>query len=32
MRDGVTMKVQGIKEISDMFKKVPKQVDQDKIW
>ncbi len=28
----ITMKVQGIKEIEAMFRQVPKQVSQDKIW
>ena len=32
MADGITMKVQGIKEIEAMFRQVPKQVSQDKIW
>tara|TARA_R100000655_G_scaffold93026_1_gene134257 strand:- start:51 stop:632 length:582 start_codon:yes stop_codon:yes gene_type:complete len=32
MADGVTMNVQGIKEIREMFKQMPKQVTQDSIW
>tara|TARA_R100000664_G_C2712431_1_gene108740 strand:- start:341 stop:868 length:528 start_codon:yes stop_codon:yes gene_type:complete len=32
MADRVTLKVQGIKEIEQMFKEVPKQVNQDSIW
>lgn len=32
MRDGVTMKVEGIKEISKLFNELPKEVNKDTIW
>ena len=32
MADGVTMNIQGIKEIREMFNQMPKEVKQDVIW
>ena len=29
---GVSVEVQGIKEIAKLFSQLPKQVDEDKIW
>jgi len=30
--DGITVSIEGLKEIDQMFRELPKQVDQDKIW
>tara|TARA_Y100001973_G_scaffold106706_1_gene186715 strand:- start:4811 stop:5386 length:576 start_codon:yes stop_codon:yes gene_type:complete len=30
--DGITMEIKGLKEIDELFKQLPHQVDQDKIW
>ena len=32
MADGVTLQMIGVKEISDMFKQLPKQVNKDAVW
>ena len=30
--DGITVSIEGLKEIDQMFRELPKQVDQDKLW